>query len=99
MRLARNIKTVSEMKADAARLLAQINSDRRPVLITQDGKPRAVLMDVESYEELRDALGLLKLAAQGEEDFRRGRWTPHDELFDRLESRLKHVRKAAPKKA
>ncbi len=99
MSLARNIKTVSEMKAGAARLLAQLNSERRPVLITQDGKPRAVIMDVESYAQCMDALGMLKMAALGEEDFRRRRWTRHDELFDRLESRLKHVRKAARRKA
>jgi prevent-host-death family protein len=95
MSLARNIRTITEMKTKAARLLDQINSEKRPVVITQDGKPRAVMMDVESYEDLRNALGILKLAAQGEEDFRRGRWTRHDELFNQLERRLKHGRKRA----
>lgn len=95
--MAKDIRTISEMKAKASQILEQLNSQKRPVIITQDGKPRAVMMDVESFEELRDALGLLKLAAQGEEDFRRGRWTEHDALFDRLERRLKHARRNARK--
>ncbi len=97
MGIAKDIRTISEMTAKASQLLDQINSEKRPVIITQDGKPRAVVMDVESFEELRNALALLKLAAQGEEDFRRGRWTEHEELFDRLERRLKHARKVRKK--
>lgn len=99
MGLARDIRTITEMKAGAASLLDQLNAERRPVVITQDGKPRAVMMDVESYEELRDALGLLKLVAQGEEDFRKGRWTRQDGLFDRLEKRLKALPRDGRKKA
>jgi len=99
MSLARDIRTITEMKTGAARLLDQINQEKRPVLITQDGKPRAVMMDVESYDDLRNALGILKLAAQGEEDFRKGRWTRQDDLFDRLEKRLKGLPRNGRKKA
>lgn len=89
MSIAKDIRTISELKTQTARLLHQVNEDRRPLIITQDGKPRAVVMDVDSYEELRNALGLLKLVAQGEEDFRKGRFAKHDVVFDRLERRLK----------
>jgi len=99
MSLAKDIRTVTEMKTRAAQLLDQVNEEKRPVIITQEGKPRAVMMDVESYEELRNAIGILKLVAQGEEDFRQGRWTEHDVLFDRLEKRLKALLKDARKKA
>lgn len=99
MGLARDIRTVTEMKTRAAKLLDQINEERRPVIITQDGRPRAVMMDVESYEELRNAVGLLKLVAQGEEDFRKGRWTAQGAMFDRLERKLKGLPRDARKKA
>jgi prevent-host-death family protein len=99
MSLTRDIRTVTEMKTRAAQLLDQVNQDRRPVVITQDGKPRAVMMDVESYEELRNSIGILKLMAQGEEDIRRGRWTKQDVMFDRLERRLKGLVQNGRKKA
>ena len=99
MGLARDIRTVTEMKARAAQLLHELNTEKRPLVITQDGKPRAVMMDVESYEELRNAIGLLKLVSQGEEDLRAGRWIEQDKLFDRLHTRLKTLRKHGRKKA
>jgi prevent-host-death family protein len=99
MGLARDIRTVTEMKNRAAQLLDEVNLEKRPLVITQDGKPRAVMMDVESYEELRNAIGILKLIAQGEEDIRAGRSIDQAKLFDRLESRLGTVGKHGRKKA
>jgi prevent-host-death family protein len=99
MGLAKDIRTVTEMKTRAAQLLDQVNEEKRPVVITQDGRPRAVMMDVESYEELRNAVGLLKLVAQGEEDLRKGRWTEQDAMFARLERKLKGLAAHARKKA
>ena len=99
MSFAKDIRTVTEMKTRAAQLLDQVNEEKRPVIITQDGKPRAVMMDVESYEELRNAIGLLKLVAQGEEDLRKGRWTEQGPMFDRLEKKLKGLGRNARKKA
>jgi PHD/YefM family antitoxin component YafN of YafNO toxin-antitoxin module len=47
---------------------------RSPVVITQNGSPRAVLMDVQSYEKTQDALIMLKLISQSEEEFQKGHW-------------------------
>jgi prevent-host-death family protein len=99
MGLAKDIRTVTELKTRASHLLDEINLERRPMIITQEGKPRAVLMDVDSYEELHKALGFLKLIAQGEEDIRAGRWTEQETLFRRLKTRLKTLRDNGPQKA
>jgi prevent-host-death family protein len=66
MNISRDIKPVSYLKAKAADLLQQINETRRPVIITQNGEPRAVLQDPESYEKMRNAIGLLKILALSE---------------------------------
>ncbi len=88
MNITTDIKPVTYLKAKAADLLDQINDTRRPVIITQNGEPRAVLQDPKSYEEMRNALGLLKLLAQGEEDIRKGNLRSQEELFSDLESLL-----------
>ena len=89
MNIATDIKPVTYLKAKTADLLDQINDTRRPVIITQNGEPRAVLQDPKSYEEMRNVLGLLKLFAQGEEDIRKGNIRPQEEVFSDIERLLR----------
>jgi prevent-host-death family protein len=88
MQITTDIKPVTWLKANAASLLDQINDTRRPVIITQNGEPKAVLQDPKSYEEMRNALGLLKLLAQGEEQVRKGQVAEQESVFSRLEEQL-----------
>lgn len=94
MKFNEDIRPVTYLKTRAADLLDQINETRRPVVITQNGEARAVLQDPESYERMRAAIGLLKLVAQGEEDVRAGRVSGQDEVFKRLEKKLKSRQKS-----
>lgn len=88
MRIQHDVKTVTYMKTKAAELLRSVDESRRPVVITQSGEPKGVLIDFESYQDLRQASLLLKLLAQGEADIRGGRLLPQDQVFKQLRSRL-----------
>ena len=81
MNMKEDIRPVTYLKSRAADLLAQINATHRPVVITQNGEARAVLQDPESYEQMRRAIGLLKLVAQGETDVQAGRTVAADVVF------------------
>ena len=61
---------------------------RTPVIITQNGEPKVVVQDVESFESDRKLLLLLKLISQGVLDAEVGHMVEHDSLFDRLEKKL-----------
>ena len=89
MNITSDIKPVTYLKSKAADLLNQINMTRRPVIITQNGEPRAVLQDPESYENMRNAIGLLKLISQGENDLRNGRVRLQEDVFKDIEGELK----------
>jgi prevent-host-death family protein len=89
MNISTDIKPVTYLKAKTADLLKQINETHRPVIITQNGEPRAVLQDPQSYENMRNAIGLLKLISQGEEDIRNGRAKSQEEMFKDIEISLK----------
>ena len=89
MNITNDIKSISYLKSRAADLLSQINETHRPVIITQNGEPRAILQDPESYENMRNAIGLLKLISQGESDVRNGRVKPQDEVFKEIEKLVK----------
>lgn len=99
MSLKEDIRPVTYLKSRAAELLAQVNRTQRPVIITQNGEPRGVLQDPESYERIRRALGMLKLLAQGEDDIRTGRVSPQPAVFAAVKEELtKRKRKNDQKK-
>ncbi|PJC72527.1 MAG: type II toxin-antitoxin system Phd/YefM family antitoxin [Syntrophobacterales bacterium CG_4_8_14_3_um_filter_49_14] len=89
MNISTDIKPVTYLKAKAADLLKQINETHRPVIITQNGEPRAVLQDPKSYENMRNAIGMLKLISQGEGDIRNGRVKSQENVFKDIEISLK----------
>ncbi len=88
MNISRDIKPVSYLKSKAADLLKQVNETRRPVIITQNGEPRAVLQDPESYEKMRNAIGLLKILAISEEEIKTGDVIPNDAVFKKVQEKL-----------
>jgi prevent-host-death family protein len=89
MNISKDIKPVTYLKAKAADLLKQINETHRPVIITQNGEPRAVLQDPKSYEDMRNAIGILKLISQGEGDIRKGKVKSQEDIFKDIEISLK----------
>lgn len=93
MNIISDIKPVSYLKSRAADLLKQINETHRPVIITQNGEPRAVLQDPKSYENMRNAIGILKLVSQGESDIKNGRAKPQEDVFKDIENSLKEKHK------
>lgn len=88
MNITNDIKSITYLKAKTADLLLHINETHRPVIITQNGEPRAVLQDPESYRNMRNAIGILKLLSQGEADIRRGQTQPQEEVFAEIEKTL-----------
>jgi prevent-host-death family protein len=88
MNISTDIKSVTYLKSRAADLLKQINETGRPVIITQNGEPKAVLQDPKSYENMRNAIGILKLLSQGEEDIKNGRSKPQKDVFENIEKSL-----------
>jgi prevent-host-death family protein len=88
MDLKSNIRPISYVKTNAADMLKQINDTRNPIIITQNGEARAVLIDPDSYQELINSLGLLKLLAQGERDIELGRIVEHSDLMSSVRSDL-----------
>lgn len=78
------IKPVTEIKRHATEIIAQLEADRVPILITEHGRAAAVLIDVESYQTLLRRLDVLEGLARGERAFAEGRIVSHEEATKRL---------------
>ena len=85
MDISTDIKPVSYLKSKATDLLKQINETRRPVIITQNGKPRAVLQDAESFEKMKKAIGILKILSLAEEEIKNGESIPNDVAMEKIQ--------------
>ena len=88
MRYSKQIKPISYLKANAAEVLRELEEQRRPLIITQNGEAKAVIQDVSSYEESQETLALLKILALGRQQVERGEITPVGEVVKRLRTKM-----------
>jgi prevent-host-death family protein len=88
MKYSTRIKPISYLKANAADVLEQLGRDREPLVITQNGEARAVLLDVASYERTQETLALLKVLALGVRQVEQERVVPARDVVDLLRERI-----------
>ena len=88
------IEPVTVLKARSAEIIRRVRRTRRPVVITQNGKPTAVVQDVESFDRQRQALTLLLALMQGDRDYRAGRTAPDEAVDRRIRLRLARLGRA-----
>lgn len=78
---------VHEMRKNLTAIIASLKGEGQEVIVTQNGKPVAVLMDVEKYLELQEALKefsdpqYLAALLEAKRDIREGRGIPAAEVF------------------
>lgn len=75
---------VTTLKRRATELIADIERDKEPIMITQHGLPAAYLVDIESYELQERRIAILEGIARGEKALAEGRVMTHEEVEKRL---------------
>ena len=83
-----NIKPISYVKTNAAKMLDYVNERRNPIIITQNGEARAVLMDINTYQDNEDAFALLSLLKMAEKDIENGNVKDSKIVFKELREKL-----------
>ena len=79
--LSEDFKTTEELAHDPRLLLRQLETTGRSLVITDEGKPKGVLMSVDVFEQLIHNLNLGRLLLEAEEDIRKGRTQPLDDWY------------------
>ena len=85
MKLSTQVKPISYLKSHAAEIIKDISETREPMLITQNGEAKLVVMDVRSFEEYEETLALLKILALGNHEIEQKHFRSVDEVFADLD--------------
>ncbi len=89
MKLSQQVRPISYLKARAPEVLRGLAKHKEPVVITLNGKAKAVLQDIASYEETQETLALLKVLALTNKSVEAGKIAPLREAFARIRDRVK----------
>ena len=87
MRLSRQIKPISYLKAHAAEVVRRIAAQPEPLIITQNGEAKAVMQSIDSYEQMQETVALLKILALGNRQIEAGQVRPAVDVVAQLQER------------
>ena len=77
----RRIKPISYLKSHAAEVLKDLKETGKPYVITQHGEGRAVLLDIDQYENMQETAAMLQIVSLGRQQISEGKARPAEEVF------------------
>ncbi|HCC37659.1 MAG TPA: prevent-host-death protein [Treponema sp.] len=86
--LRESVKPISYVKTNAAEMMKYVNERKTPIIITQNGEAKAVLMDINSYQDTEDAFALINIIKAAEKDIENGDVRKADDVFNDLREKI-----------
>lgn len=71
----KNVRPITDLKNRTKQLVQEVSDSGETVVITQNGTPRVVVMDIRQHDQLQDTLAMLKLLAQSQDSLAKGEKT------------------------
>lgn len=84
---SRDIRPVTEFRANAAQFIEQVQQTGEPIILTQHGKGAAVLLDLEVFEALVEEVEVLRDIRISEAQVAAGEGIPHEDAMRRVRRR------------
>ncbi len=86
IKFSEDVRPITDLKTKASELVSQLKSTKRPLLITQRGRPVAVLEDVTNFELREQKYSAIEKILAGMKQSREGKLHPNDEAIKILDS-------------
>ena len=86
--LREDIRPLSSINSNALEIFNTVNEKKNPIVFTNDGQPCGVLLDVESYQNMIDALSILKLIQISENSIPNEELVRSEQVFEDLRNEL-----------
>ncbi len=88
LRISEDILPVGEFKTQASRVIRRLRETKRPFVITQNGKPAAVLLTPAEFDRLNENARFLEAVDDGLSDSAAGRVIDDAKLTRELDEAL-----------
>jgi len=89
VKLSRSVKSISYLKQHTADAVRGVREDSGPLVITQNGEAKAVLVDIVEYEQAQESFALLKMLAQSKQSYEQGRHKSAGKALKDVREKLK----------
>lgn len=90
MDITKDIQPLTTFRNNSVQMMRQLRKTKRPIVLTVNGKPEAVVQDAEAYQRLLDIAARAderEGIRQGLEDVAKGRTRPAREVFEEFRTR------------
>ncbi len=88
--ITKDVQSLTDFRRNSSKFLKQIKKSKRPIVLTVNGKSKAVVQDAESYQRLLDIAAradVYEAIRQGLDDIDKGRTRPAREVLNELRRR------------
>ena len=86
MKHSRHVKPISRLQNHADEMVRSLSESAEPMLITQDGEAKLVVMSIDSCERQEETMAMLKLQLLGQQDIEQGRFRDAGEVLAELDA-------------
>ena len=85
MSLAEQIRPITYLKSNAADIVKEFVDNPEPIIITQNGEAKMVVISIHEYEKQKETMALLKLLALGRKEFQDGKYSDAEAFLNELD--------------
>jgi prevent-host-death family protein len=98
IQVADDIVPIAEFKAHLSEVVRTLTARRRPVIVTQNGKPAAVVLSPAEFDRIAHQGRFMDAVREGLDDVEQGRVVSDAELGRLLDRRYGALPKAKPRR-
>jgi prevent-host-death family protein len=82
----KNIRPLTEFRNHIKDYIEELNTQKKPIVLTQHGKSAAVLLDPEQFQELQDQIEFMRKVSLGLEDIKQKQFYSIDDVKNDIEN-------------
>lgn len=88
MKLTESIRPASYLRDHTVECIQDIYENRKSLIITHHGEPKAMMINMEEYESMQETIAMLKILSQSSAHKDQGSFRPADDVFEDLHKEL-----------